>query len=238
MRRSVSEFDLSRCYRVSEPPGGSWIVRCKFCTAGWLPAPTSPVKPLIRHARKHRRRLRLILPPTSTIAAAGDGARQTKSSASRLVHVMKIPEGAKVVHDERLSLIRAVTMLNEHVDGAGGVKDQVRAAMVAQGAQYASDDRTLARLHESSRYVVDPTKLYALVQKGMLTMKQFLGAVSVRREALKDVLGGKAIDKLSERIAGRASLCTEFKAGVDGAAIAAELVKTLEAAFAAKSPAP
>jgi hypothetical protein len=127
---------------------------------------------------------------------------------------IQIKEGAKIVRETRLTAIRVLgTLHSRYVEKTA---DQVKAILRAKGADYAESDLVIGALRPGAKLgAACPTKLYKLVQKGDLTMKQFLSVVSVKKDPLKKILGDDAVDKISEEIADPTpSLITEFKEGV------------------------
>jgi hypothetical protein len=194
-------YELHGCYRVIDR-GTSLIVRCRFCSAGWLPVGwSSSARPLLIHAReKHRRRLPKILPPYDLQRG-----------------MIKIPDDAAIVRDSRLDMIRAVNILQDRlIDGTDGLKNKVRSAMMNKSAIYAQSDLCIAALRAGApRSPIDPAALYELVKAGKLTMPQFLSVVSVRKEPLKEFLSGAEIDRLSTAAEKpEPYLVTEFRDGV------------------------
>ncbi len=146
---------------------------------------------------------------------------------------MKIPDGEKIIRDQRLTLLRAIRTLAEEADKRGGLRDQVREAMERKDARFAEDDLTLARLQIASRSAVNPKNLFGLIEKGKITSAQFLGVVTVRTQPLRELLNGQEIERISEPFDVPPALYTEFKPGVDAAAIAASLLQALQSAAAA-----
>ena len=86
--------------------------------------------------------------------------------------------------------------------------------MLAKDASYAQSDLAVARMQDSSRSVINPRKLHELVKARKLTIDQFLDAVSVRKEPLKEFLSGQEIEAISSDIDAEPSLVTEFKPGI------------------------
>jgi hypothetical protein len=128
---------------------------------------------------------------------------------------IRIEEGAKVVRDTRLTVIRVLSTLHDRY--VGETKDRVREALIAKDARYAESDLVVAQLRAGNdRGPVCPSKLYKLVQKGDLTMKQFLSVLTVRKEPLRAILPGGLVEQLSAPVTDpRPSLVTEFKEGVE-----------------------
>lgn len=52
----ITSIDLSPCYRVHDA-GESLVIRCRHCSAGWIPKHSADGRPLIEHAYTHRVRL-------------------------------------------------------------------------------------------------------------------------------------------------------------------------------------
>jgi hypothetical protein len=134
--------------------------------------------------------------------------------------MIKIPDDATVVRDQRLDLIRAISTLHDRLiepkDGPG-LKSRVKETMKDKGAKFAQSDFVIAALRGggTTRSYVDPRKLYKLVADGKLTTQQFLSVLSVRKEPLTEFLSGAEIDRLSsEGAPSETSLFTEFKPGV------------------------
>lgn len=211
-RSLIEQIDLSPCYAVSDG-GASWIVRCRHCSAGWLPSKDSRagLAPLLRHARKkHKIRLQSIPRPI---------ALQNAHAPPYIPGMpIQIPADAKIVRDSRITLIRLISHLNDRlVEGEDGLKARVKKTLADKGADYAESDLVVAALRAgTAKGTIDARKLYDLVKARKLTLDQFLGCVSVSKKPLEKLLGGAAIESLTTRgPAAEPSLCTEFKAGVE-----------------------
>lgn len=128
---------------------------------------------------------------------------------------MKIPDDAKVAHDERLTVIRAAKVLHDRACGEGGLITKVKATMEAKGVMYAESELVNARLQPMTRRgPIDPRQLYKLVQGGKLKLEQFLDVVTVRKEPLAKHLPGETIDALCGPVeVASPSLITEYKSG-------------------------
>jgi hypothetical protein len=127
---------------------------------------------------------------------------------------IQIEEGAKIVRETRLTAIRFISTLHDrYVDKT---KDQIKELLRTKRASYAESDLVIGQLRPGAKFgAACPTKLYKLVQKGDLTMKQFLAVVSVKKGPLEKLIGEDAVNKISEEISEpEPSLVTEFKLGV------------------------
>lgn len=146
-----------------------------------------------------------------------------------------IPAGATPMREPRLDPIRTICTLHDHfVDGDGGLKDLVKAAMGAAGAEYAESDLVIAQLRASSKSSIDTHKVFALTKgkRPAVTLDQFLDCCTVQKKKLVRLLGENAIDALSSPAGDSAkALYTEFKpafeipAAIDTAAILQSIIK-------------
>jgi hypothetical protein len=130
---------------------------------------------------------------------------------------IRIPEGAKVLTDRRLTLIRILSTLCQDGGRLEQLKASVKSKMAQQGASFAQSNLVVARLSGGARprTFVDPLKLYALVQSKRITREQFLSVLAVRTTLLPSILAGDEIAHLAGPAGDAAptspSLCTEFK---------------------------
>lgn len=197
MRMCVSDIDLAPCYQFRQA-ANNLIVNCHFCSAGWLPSWSSPARPLILHARTHRRRLLPLLP------------REGLHSGMAI----KVPSDVRPVRDSRLDLIRVISTLHDRiVDSDDSLKAKVKATMQNKGAAYAEGELAVAALRAGGvKGSIDPRRLYKMVGDGKLSMSQFLSCVSIKRKPLEEFLAGSEIDRITTT-AGEASpsLTVEFK---------------------------
>jgi hypothetical protein len=153
---------------------------------------------------------------------------------------MRVPPDARKIRDARLTAIRVIGTLYERVvKGADGLSARVKAAMREKDAAFAESDLVMAVLRPgSTRGPIDAHDLYELVKARKLTLKQFLGCVTVRKEPLEEFLAGGAIEELCAVIANpEPSLVTEFKEGVelDVEALAASLAEIVARAVPIKA---
>lgn len=123
---------------------------------------------------------------------------------------IKIKDGAKVITDARVTPIRVISTLYDNY--IAKLKEHVVDGLIVKGASYAESDLVIAQLRSSGASgPVDPVKLYKLVVKGDLSMKQFLSVLSVKKEPLGKLLGQDEIDRLCEDVETRNYIVTEFK---------------------------
>lgn len=150
---------------------------------------------------------------------------------------MKIPADAKIVTDNRLTIIRILSLLTAKNGYLDKVKNAVKASMKLRDATFAQSDLALARLQKSEpRSFADPRLLYELVKNNRITHEQFMDVLCVRSSLLPEILSGAEIHEISKpggAEAGEdagAALYTEFKPDVrvDVAAIEDAILKALK----------
>ncbi len=114
---------------------------------------------------------------------------------------IKVPADAKVVRDQRLSLIRVVKIL------AGRIKptiDKVKADLKLKKAKFAESDLAIAVLRGADDVevepepieFVDPKKLWALAGKGALTANDFFSVTHVNESKLSKLLLPQQIEAI------------------------------------------
>lgn len=215
-RSFIDQLDLEPCYAVTDG-GTCWVVRCKRCSAGWLPSKTSNagLTPLLFHAkRRHKVKLRRRWPLMLSIGP--DAARTSGAYISGMP--IQIPADAKTIQEQRLTMIRVVGTLNDKlVEGDDGLKARVKATMRDKGAAFAESDLVVGALRAgTARGTITPQALYALVESGTLTLPQFFECVTVTKKPLERFLGKDAIEAMTKPgPAPEPSLVTEFKAGLE-----------------------
>jgi hypothetical protein len=114
-RTLIERVDLSPCFDVADAGGAGWVVRCRKCSAGWLPsrraigAATYLVDVLIEHAARHKIRLkRKARPPLAgrersvirTIVVTIDG-RVIKKSLQLITRQLALAECEPLVEQRR-----------------------------------------------------------------------------------------------------------------------------------------
>ena len=112
---------------------------------------------------------------------------------------INIPEGAKVIKDNRLTCIAAIAaMVKIHV---ARLKDEVKAAMQRRGVKFAESDFVVAHLRDGGNAsFVDSGKLFALTRKPgkkKLTLDEFFQCVRASRERVEEFLSPDEIDAVS-----------------------------------------
>jgi hypothetical protein len=215
-RSYFDKVDVTPCFAVVDG-GKSWIVRCRFCSAGCIPAKDDRaggvdlIAFLQYHARRvHKIRLSRIPPP----AALHKGTQPPYIRGMPI----NVPADAKVIRHSNLTLIRVICTLHDKlVEGEHGLKAKAKRSLIEKDADFAESDLVVAALRAgSAKATIDPRKLYTLVEAGELTMSQFLDCVTVAKKPLERHLGSDTIDGLSTMgPAPQPSLVTEFKAGVE-----------------------
>jgi len=145
--------------------------------------------------------------------------------------MMKIPAGAKVVRDQRLTLIHVVKSLSGQ-----RLKDQVKSvkqSLADKKTPYAESDLCLGRRQGGGPVTTpDIRKVFALVGKphdghrvalgkkakcarGALTLRQFLSIATVSKDALKKYLNDEQIEAVcGPPRPGEPALVTELRSGV------------------------
>jgi hypothetical protein len=138
------------------------------------------------------------------------------------IMAMKIPSDAKVITDNRLSLIRIVAILADRLVGKkGGLKDQVKATMQDKKATYAQSELAIAQLVPGNdQGPIDANKAFALTKipkdKGGITLKEFLDCCTVGKEAFGVFVSAEKMAKMCKKIPDPTpSLRVEFKEGID-----------------------
>jgi hypothetical protein len=150
---------------------------------------------------------------------------------------IKIPGGAKVLTDRRLTLIRILSTLCQDEGRLDQLKTAVKEKMAKADAAFAQSDLVVARLSGGAkpRAFVDPSGLYGLVRSKQITLDQFLSVLSVRTTPLTAILGRDEIERLSKPADGAEcaspSLYTEFKPefSLDLDAVEASILASIEA---------
>jgi hypothetical protein len=131
-RTLIERVDLSPCFDVAEAGAAGWVVRCRKCSAGWLPnrrafggAATYLVDVLIEHAaRQHKVRLkRKARPPLAgrersvirTIVVTLDG-RVIKRSRQLITRQLALAECQPLVQKlERRKHRQGEKMIDVHI---------------------------------------------------------------------------------------------------------------------------
>jgi hypothetical protein len=133
-RTLIERVDLSPCFDVAEVGAGGaagWVVRCRKCSAGWLPnrrafggAATYLVDVLIEHAARHKIRLkRKARPPLAgrersvirTIVVTLDG-RVIKQSRQLITRQLALAECEPLVQKlERRKHRQGEKMIDVHI---------------------------------------------------------------------------------------------------------------------------
>jgi hypothetical protein len=141
--------------------------------------------------------------------------------------MIKVPTDAKVVSDQRLTLIRIISQLTRKLGRLDELKNGVKRAMNDKSARFAESDLVIAELRgggaggAAEKRYVDQHKLHALVKRKRIKMSQFLDVICVRTSLLEKILSGDEIEKLyrpadeAEQLEALGSLYTEFKPGAE-----------------------
>jgi hypothetical protein len=126
---------------------------------------------------------------------------------------IKIPSEARVLGESRLSFIAVCRAL---ADRAKSRIDDVKSRLQKEETAFARSDLAVAALRGGgSIAVIDPVALHKLVLAKKITIKEFLGCVTVRKEPLKEFLSEREIDSISKSDGEREpSLIVELKPGV------------------------
>jgi hypothetical protein len=117
---------------------------------------------------------------------------------------IKIPPGAVVIRDRRLSAIKILSELTKPDGQLDTLKNAVKKTMVEKKATFVESDLAIGQLRSASsgangeRKFVDATKLHGLIKKGRITLEQFLSVLCVRTSLLPQILSGDEIAGLSE----------------------------------------
>lgn len=131
---------------------------------------------------------------------------------------IRIPTGEKIVRDARITTVRALKSLHDHMlGGEDGLVAKIKAGLRAKDATFAESEHCLAALRGGGEFgEVDPKKLYKLVESGKLKLAHFLACVKVIKTPLREHLTGAEIERLSEKVAApEPFLITEFREGVE-----------------------
>lgn len=200
---AIDDLDLTPCFVLKPTPTG-WIVRCRKCSAGWIPDRTgaAATESIVEHARQHR----IALPLRDSLGASYIGSM-----------AIKIPPDAKVIQDSRLMSLQLIKSLHDRlVNADDGLRDKIKDTMNGKAAAFAESDHVVAALRAGSpRSTIDPRKLYKLIEKGELTVAQFLECVSVKKDPLAQYLSKNRIEQLeTPSDAPEPSLATEWKQGI------------------------
>jgi hypothetical protein len=127
---------------------------------------------------------------------------------------MKIKPGAKVIADQRLTIIKVISELA--ADNLKSHKSDVKSRMESKGATFAESDLVSARVQGGGKKTaIDPKNFFALVKAGKIKQSEFEACISVRKEPAAKLLSERELDAISVN-AGDAdvSLITEFKDGI------------------------
>jgi hypothetical protein len=203
--------ELATCFTIADTGNGR-VIRCRHCSAGWLPNRTDDItETLIEHARTAHR-------TECAPARLHTGQRHHSPNQERTLPDVVIPSDAKPISDQRLTLIRVISTLRDRlVEGDGGLKARVKRTMLEKEARYAESDLVIAELRPgSTKGPIDPAALYELVELKQLSLAQFLQCITVQKEPLKKFLAGGVIDRLTSAIPNPPPhLFTDFRQGVE-----------------------
>jgi hypothetical protein len=134
--------------------------------------------------------------------------------------MITIEPGEKVIRDSRLTIVRTIgTLWEKFIDAPGGLKDKIKAEMKRKNAAYAESDHVVAHLLPGgSKKIVDPVKLFELFGKKRITLGEFLACVSVKKQAVEQLLAPPEITAITVTAGvSSPSLMTEFKPGISTA---------------------
>jgi hypothetical protein len=133
--------------------------------------------------------------------------------------MMRIPSDAKIIRDNRITLIRVISTLYDRlVNGDDGLKTRVKQTMQDKGASFAESDLVVAALRAgAAKTSIDPRRLWSLVEAGQLQLSHFLDCISVVKTPLAKYLSGQTIDQITSKPSTEPEpmLFTEFKPGVE-----------------------
>jgi hypothetical protein len=131
---------------------------------------------------------------------------------------IKIPPDAKIVQDQRLTVIRAVATLNDRLcKGKGGLIAKVKSAMEAKNVEYAESDFVVAELRGDGEDAgkIDVDKAFKLCGENGIKLKDFLACCTVRKGDLKKLVSENEVEKITTYGTAEKKLVTEFRSAID-----------------------
>lgn len=132
------------------------------------------------------------------------------------------------IRDIRVDAIGFVNELVAHF--ANELKTKVKSGMMEKGAERAEGDAFDALLVAGEISTVDPAKFLRKYEKGEISKKDFLSAISVARGKAEEFMAPRDLDLISDTKASSPSLRVTRKKGVNPTLV--ESVKAVGAAVA------
>jgi len=133
----------------------------------------------------------------------------------------------KIVRDIRIERIGLVEELKKHF--TDDLRTGVKLSLVEKGANVAESEHFEGLLVQSERSTIDPAKWLKLYTDGLITRKQFLGALTVVNKAAYEILTPPQIARISSTTPGEPQLRITRKTGPEFEI--GELVRRLSAEF-------